>query len=54
MTKTFDEKIDDATHAAMGAVGLSPERCPDTADMINDFLSDILGELVTGDDEEDD
>ena len=54
MTKTFDEKIDDATHAAMSAVGLSPERRPDTADMINNFLSDILSELVTGDDEETD
>lgn len=50
--KTFDEKVDDAVHAAMGALGLSVELCPDTADALNDHIRRLAEPLVT-DDEED-
>lgn len=51
--RTFDEKIDDATHAALNALGLSAELNPDTADLINDALKQIAQHVVTGDTEDD-
>lgn len=52
MLKTFDEKVDDAVYAAMTALGISPALCPDTADLLNDAISEIARNVVT-DDEED-
>jgi hypothetical protein len=52
MLKSFDEKVDDAVHAALTALGLSAELCPDTADLLNDAITEIAYNVVT-DDEED-
>lgn len=50
---TLDEKIDAATHAAMDQLGLSPEKCPDTADHINEMLFETAVNLgVTGDEDD--
>jgi len=49
----LEEKVDDAVHAAMQALGLSPELCPNTADALNDAITEITSNLVTNDDEED-
>jgi hypothetical protein len=54
MSKSFDEKVDDAVHAAMAALGLSVERCPDTADLLNDAISQIAFNVVTAGDDDDD
>lgn len=51
--QSFEEKVDAAVHAAMMALGLSVERCPDTADVLNDAITAIARNVVTGDSEED-
>lgn len=37
--QTVADKVDAATHAALEALGLSVETCPDLADSLNDWLS---------------
>jgi len=51
--KTFDEKVDDATHAALWALGLSAALHPDTADLLNEAITGIARNVVS-DDEADD
>lgn len=51
--QSFEEKVNAAVHAAMMALGLSVERCPDTADALNDAIYLIARNVVTGDSEED-
>lgn len=43
---TNDEKIDNAVHAAMQAMGLSPELHPYQTDMINDQLRQICRDIL--------
>lgn len=51
--KTRDDKVDDAVHAAMGALGLSPETCPDLADHLNEVMTQAaLLYHVTDDEDE--
>lgn len=52
MAKTVDEKIDDAVHAAMAALGLSADRCIDTACALNDAISAIARNIITDDAED--
>jgi hypothetical protein len=52
MTKTVEEKVDDAVHAAITALGLSVATCPDLADSLNDWLSEQVPEYITDEDED--
>lgn len=47
--KTVDEKIDDAVHAAVNALGLSVTGYADVADALNSFLTPIAKSHVTDD-----
>lgn len=38
----MDDKLDDAVHAAMKALGLDPEQYPDAADLMNDALRVVI------------
>ena len=51
--QTIDEKIDNAVHVALMALGLSVEGCPDLADALNDWLWS-QAPLYISDDFEDD
>jgi len=51
--KTFDEKVDDAVHAAMGALGLSVATNLDTAELLNDRIAELARDLVSDDHEVD-
>lgn len=53
MLKTFEEKVDDAVHVALTALGLSAELNPDTADLLNDAITKIAEPVVTDDDDDD-
>ena len=46
---SIEEKIDNATHAALNALGLGVETYPDIADHINDMLRAIVAPLITDD-----
>lgn len=50
--QTFEEKVDAAVHAALMALGLSAENNPDTADLLNDAITEIARPVVTGDEED--
>lgn len=52
MAMTVDDKVDAATHAALYALGLSAETCPDFADSLNDWLTEQAPLYVTDDEEE--
>ena len=47
--KTFSDYVDDATHAAINALGLSAENVPEFTDMLNDFLTEHAVHYVTDD-----
>jgi hypothetical protein len=49
MGKTVADKVDEATHAALQALGLGVETCPDLADTLNDWLSQMAPLYVTDD-----
>ena len=51
---TFDDKVDSAVHAAFTALGLSVENHVPVADILNGYLTDIFGRLVTSDEDEGD
>ena len=51
--KTIDDKIDDAVHAAMKALGLDPEKCPDLADEINAHIYLVAMDYLDDSDESD-
>jgi hypothetical protein len=36
--KEFDRRVDDATHAALNALGISAEHCSDLTDRLNDEI----------------
>lgn len=52
--KTFEECVDDAVHAALAALGLTAEGCPDFADGLNDWLTDAARPYFAGDEEDED
>lgn len=47
--KTIDEKVDDAVHAALGALGISAETTPTFAEDLNDWLRERAQWVVTDD-----
>ena len=49
MLRSFDEKIDAATHAAMQELGLDVLSHQAIADEINDYLTKTLQYIVAGD-----
>lgn len=51
MTMTVDDKVDSAVHAALYALGLSAETCPDLADSLNDWLTEQAEFYVTDDED---
>ena len=50
MPKTVENYVDDAVHAAIYALGLSVETCPDLADSLNDFLTEQAPLYISDDD----
>ncbi len=46
---TYPEKIDNAVHAALCALGISAETHPDLADDLNDFLTNAARDCITDD-----
>ena len=46
---SIEEKIDNATHAAMNALGLVAETSPDIEKHINVMLREIAGFYITDD-----
>ena len=49
---SFEDKVDNAVHAAMDQLGLSVANNPDTADLLSSYIGLLFMNLVT-DDEED-
>ena len=47
--KTFDDKTDDATHAAFTALGLRVEDYPKTADTLHDAIAGLFGAIEARD-----
>lgn len=45
----FEEKVDNAVHAAMNALGLSVAGNNYTSEMLNDAISEIVADLVSDD-----
>lgn len=51
--KTLDDKIDDATHAALSALGLSADTNIDTACLLSDRIRELAENAgITGDQDE--
>lgn len=49
MLRSFDDKIDAATHAAFNEMGLSVAGNMDAAYALNDYLTQAMNGLVTSD-----
>ena len=49
MPKTVDDYVDDATTAAINALGLNPETCPNLWDSLHAWLSWIAPRYITDD-----
>lgn len=47
--KTREQKIDDAVHAAFGALGLDVEKQTNLAEMLNTELKTLFGDCVSDD-----
>ncbi len=52
--QSFDDKVDDAVHAAFMALGLSVGPHMELAYRLNDFITQEFGFLVTDDEDEPD
>lgn len=52
MEKSFEELVDDATHAAMKALGLDPEKNIETAEVLNAAIADIAANVLFEEDPE--
>lgn len=50
--KTVDQKIDDATHAAVNALGLSVETQPELSTLLNEAIRTWSKDLITDDEDE--
>lgn len=49
--KTVSEKVDDAVHAALAALGISAKTTPTFAEDLNDWLSERAPWVITDDDD---
>ena len=52
--KTFEDKVDAAVHAAFMQLGLSVANNIDTAELLNDYITGLVRNIVTSDDEDED
>jgi hypothetical protein len=48
--KDFHDKVDDAVHAAFGALGLSVPNHQKRAEALNDYITDMAREIGVTDD----